>query len=97
MGYFSDSLAYKGPTSIEDNARNGPGKHSIPGRVGKDEKQDSGSQQLDPGGKPWTSTITSKMRFNQQYLPAQRHGGKGQKKRENKQTKKPTHTTGSSA
>lgn len=40
MGYFSDSLSCKGPTSIEDSARKGIGKDSVPGRVGKDEKQD---------------------------------------------------------
>lgn len=48
--------------------------------MGKDEGQDNGSQQSDAGGQPWTRSLTCKMGFNQQYLPAQRHGGVGEKK-----------------
>lgn len=92
MGYFSDTLAYKGPTSIEDSARKGTGRHSIPGRVGKDERQDSGSQQFNPGGQPWTSSLTFKKGFNQQYLPVQRHGGMGEKKGKKGGGKNPTKT-----
>ena len=89
MGYFSDSLAHKGPTSIEDSARKGTAKYIIPGRVGKDERQDSGSQQFDPGRQPWTSSLTCKMGFSQQYLPAQRHGEMGEKgKKKNKHQNK---------
>lgn len=92
MGYFSDSLAYKGPTGIEDGARKGTGKHSIPGKVGKNERQNTGSQQFDPGGQSWTSSLTCKMGFNQQYLPAQRHGGMGEKKGKKEKKSKPQET-----
>lgn len=75
IGSFSVSLEYKGPTSIEDSGKKGIEKHSVPGRVGKDERQDSGSQQSNPGEQqPQTSRLACKMRFNQQNLPAQRHG-----------------------
>lgn len=95
MCYFSDTLAYKDATSIEDSTRKGTRKHSVPERVGKDEGQDNGSQQSDAGGQPWTRSLTCKMGFNQQYLPAQRHGGVGEKK-EKKGKKKPTPKTQSS-